>query len=102
MTRIDASTVARLASLARVGLPPERVPQLVAELNGILEHMDVLSAADVASGAAAEQSVEGMALRPDLPVGRAGSNTLAQIAPESRDGFVLVPRLSSHDDPGAA
>ena len=34
--------VRHVAALARLGIDPTRLPSLVAELNGILEHMEVL------------------------------------------------------------
>lgn len=91
-----------IASLARLGVPEEQVPALVAELNTILGHMAVLAAADVARAEPAAAAGElPLPLRedrgPQLPLAR----PLDQIAPVWRDGFFLVPRLATHEDPGA-
>ena len=40
---VSEEDVRHVATLARLGLDPERIPTLVAELNVILAHMDVLS-----------------------------------------------------------
>jgi aspartyl-tRNA(Asn)/glutamyl-tRNA(Gln) amidotransferase subunit C len=100
MSRVDTATVKRLADLARVGLPEARIPQLVAELNDILEHMDALSAVDGARATADEHVPVGMPLRPDVVRAPADITPLAAVAPQARDGFILVPRLGSHDDAG--
>ena len=100
---VSLDDVRHIATLARLGLPDDRAQSIVAELNTILEHMDVLSKVDtsgleevVGVGAA------GLPLRPDagppIPVARA----LDTIAPRTQDGFFLVPRLSTHEDPEAA
>jgi aspartyl-tRNA(Asn)/glutamyl-tRNA(Gln) amidotransferase subunit C len=100
---VSLDDVRHIASLARLGLADERAQSFVAELNTILEHMDVLSKVDtsgleevVGVGAA------GLPLRPDagppIPLAR----TLDAMAPRTQDGFFLVPRLSTHEDPEAA
>jgi aspartyl-tRNA(Asn)/glutamyl-tRNA(Gln) amidotransferase subunit C len=98
---VTQEDVRHIATLARLGIPPERVPRLVAELNGILSHMDVL--AKVATGAidaALGVGAGGMPLRADdgeqYPVARDRS----EFAPAMADGFFLVPRLASHADVG--
>ena len=96
---VTVEDVRHIAALARLGLPPERIPSLVAELNRILEHMDVLAAVP----SRPEQRVTGvsaggMPLRqdagPQIPLARARED----FAPAMRDGFFLVPRLASHED----
>jgi aspartyl-tRNA(Asn)/glutamyl-tRNA(Gln) amidotransferase subunit C len=100
---VTIEDVRHIASLARLGLSDERAASLVAELNTILEHMDVLSRVntdgiDEAIGAGAI----GTLLRPDdgppIPLVRA----IDQFAPRTADGFFLVPRLATHADAGAA
>ncbi len=95
---VTVDDVRHIAGLARLGLEPERIPSLVAELNRILEHMDVLRAVP----SRPDQRVTGisgggMPLRedigPQLPLAR----TRDEIAPSIRDGFFLVPRLSTHE-----
>jgi aspartyl-tRNA(Asn)/glutamyl-tRNA(Gln) amidotransferase subunit C len=97
---VGESDVRHVAALARVGLDEARVQQLVHELNGILEHMDVLARVDTSQTTpfVAEQ-LEAMPLRSD-EVGTSTSLSipLEQVAPEMRDGFFLVPRLATHED----
>jgi len=85
--------------LARLGLSDDRAAKLMAELNTILVHMDALSKADT-SGLEETAAIghTGMWLRPDqgpkIPLERPPES----FAPEMRDGFLLVPRLSTHED----
>lgn len=92
-----------VASLARLAIADEDIPRLVDELNGILRHMDVLARVKTEGIAAAEGvGDEAMPLRvdggPPYPLARAP----VQFAPAMRDGFFLVPRLSTHDDAGGS
>ena len=94
--------VRHIATLARLGLDDGRVPALVAELNGILEHMAVLSKVNTDTASAAEGvGAGGMPLRadagPQLPLAHARDS----FAPQTRDGFLLVPRLATHASTGA-
>ena len=96
---VTVDDVRHIAALARLGLPAERIPSLVAELNRILEHMDVLAAVPSRpEQRVAGVSAGGMPLRtdagPPLPLAR----LLEDFAPATRDGFFLVPRLSTHED----
>jgi aspartyl-tRNA(Asn)/glutamyl-tRNA(Gln) amidotransferase subunit C len=96
VTRED---VLHVALLARIALDEEAVERLVGQLNGILAHMDVLQKVDT-SGVTAVEGVgdAGMPLRadggPPYPLAR----TREEFAPEMRDGFLLVPRLATHED----
>jgi len=100
---VTEQDVRHVAALARLGLPPERVRSLVAELNGILEHMEVLSKVDT-TGAVAVAGIAagGMPLReesgPQLPLARSRES----FAPAVRDGFLIVPRLATHDGAAAS
>jgi aspartyl-tRNA(Asn)/glutamyl-tRNA(Gln) amidotransferase subunit C len=98
VTRDD---VAHVAELARIALDDSRVNDLVRELNGILSHMDELRKVDT-EGVEATAGVgdAGAPLRPDegppIPLDRARE----EFAPAMRDGFFIVPRLSTHEDAG--
>ena len=95
VTRDD---VVHIAALARLALPEERVPELVAQLNGILAHMDVLRKVDttgvIGTAGIGDASTP---LRPDtgpqIPLARPRE----AFAPQMRDGFFLVPRLATHE-----
>lgn len=96
---VSDDDVRHIAALARLGLEPDRIHLLAQELNGILAHMDVLGAVDTSAiDLHARAEGEGMPLRPDggsvIPLARPREG----FAPEMRDGFFLVPRLSTHED----
>jgi aspartyl-tRNA(Asn)/glutamyl-tRNA(Gln) amidotransferase subunit C len=98
---VTIDDVRHIAALARLGLTGERAASLVGELNTILAHMDVLSKVDtqgvepvvgVGAAAAPMRKDEG----PAIPLAR----PIEDFAPKTRDGFFLVPRLSTHEDAG--
>jgi aspartyl-tRNA(Asn)/glutamyl-tRNA(Gln) amidotransferase subunit C len=80
VTRDD---VLHIAELARLGIDAARADELTKELSAILSHMEVLSQVDTAA----------VSTTPGVT-----SATLASIAPAMRDGFFIVPRLSTHED----
>jgi aspartyl-tRNA(Asn)/glutamyl-tRNA(Gln) amidotransferase subunit C len=96
VTRDD---VAHVAELARIALDESRVGDLVRELNGILSHMDELRNVDT-EGVEPTSGVgdAGTPLRtdegPPIPLDRPRE----KFAPAMRDGFFIVPRLSTHED----
>jgi aspartyl-tRNA(Asn)/glutamyl-tRNA(Gln) amidotransferase subunit C len=95
---VTIDDVRHIASLARLGLTPERAAKLVDEMNTILGHMDELSRVDTAG---VEEAIgvgaRGLPLRadgaPPIPLERA----IDAFAPALRDGFFIVPRLSTHE-----
>jgi aspartyl-tRNA(Asn)/glutamyl-tRNA(Gln) amidotransferase subunit C len=96
---VSEKDVLHVASLARLAIDPARLPSLVKELNGILKHMEELSA--VETGAPVVDGAAPTPLRSDsdgesvpLAIPREG------FAPLMRDGFFLVPRLATHEDQG--
>ena len=96
VTRED---VLHVASLARLALDEAAVPRLVDELNGILMHMEVLQKVDTAGVVAAEGVGDaGMPLRVDGGLPYPLAHPRESFAPEMRDAFFLVPRLSTHED----
>ena len=107
VTRDD---VVHIADLARLRLDEGQVPALVAQLNGILDHVQVIARVPtVGVQGAAGVGDAGLPLRTD-----AGPPILLERPPEAlaprlpdgsrawRDGFFLVPRLSTHEDPAEA
>lgn len=94
---VTPADVRHIAELARLGLDDARIPSLVAELNGILAHMELLSAADTTGAPAAEGvSAGGTPLRPDSGPPLAMRVAVQAFAPEMSDGLILVPRLATH------
>jgi aspartyl-tRNA(Asn)/glutamyl-tRNA(Gln) amidotransferase subunit C len=99
---VTLDDVRHIASLARLGLTDDRAAALVAELNTILAHMDVLSKVDTSRLDEVDVGPIGLPLRddvgPPLPLERSRD----AFAPAMRDGFFLVPRLSTHEDTEAS
>jgi aspartyl-tRNA(Asn)/glutamyl-tRNA(Gln) amidotransferase subunit C len=84
--------------LARLGLDPSRARTLVAELNTILGHMDVLSKVDTAGvEATVGVGAAGTPLRSDTGTPPGLARSPEAFAPAMRDGFFVVPRLSTHE-----
>jgi aspartyl-tRNA(Asn)/glutamyl-tRNA(Gln) amidotransferase subunit C len=97
VTRDD---VLHIAELARLGVDPVRADALTKELSAILSHMEVLSQVDTSSvPTTAGVGAGGTPLRPDVTEPPIMFGTLASIAPAMRDGFFIVPRLATHEDP---
>jgi aspartyl-tRNA(Asn)/glutamyl-tRNA(Gln) amidotransferase subunit C len=100
---VSEADVRHVATLARLGLDAAHIPTLVAELNGILAHMDVLSKVDTSAvGPVTGVGAAGTPLRVDggnqIPLARPRE----AFAPAMREGLLLVPRLSTHEDPESA
>jgi aspartyl-tRNA(Asn)/glutamyl-tRNA(Gln) amidotransferase subunit C len=97
VTRED---VLHIADLARLGVDETRAEELTKELTSILGHMEVLSQVDTAHVALTAGVGEGgTPLRPDERVTPLMEAALETIAPSMRDGFFIVPRLATHEDP---
>ena len=96
VTRDD---VMHIATLARLAIEDERVPELVAQLNTILEHMDVLRQVNT-EGVIPTAGVgdAGLPLRPDKGPPLPLATPREAFAPAMKDGFFLVPRLATHED----
>lgn len=93
--------VLHVAQLARLAIDDARLPALVAELNGILQHMDALQQASIPEEVD-ERGVTGMPLRDDATPPVSLQRAREAFAPATRDGFFLVPRLATHGDAGAS
>ena len=97
VTRDD---VLHIAELARLGVDEARADALTRELSAILAHMEVLSQVNTASvPTTASTGATGSPLRPDVGVPPLMQGTLESFAPLMRDGFFIVPRLATHEDP---
>jgi aspartyl-tRNA(Asn)/glutamyl-tRNA(Gln) amidotransferase subunit C len=97
---VTIDDVRHIAALARLGLTPERAAKLMVEMNTILGHMDALSKVDTTGvQEAIGVGARGLPVRADggapIPLAR----SLDAFAPAMRDGFFLVPRLSTHETP---
>jgi aspartyl-tRNA(Asn)/glutamyl-tRNA(Gln) amidotransferase subunit C len=99
---VTIDDVRHIASLARLGVSDDRARALVAELNTILEHMAVLSGVETAGiEPPTAIGVDAAPLRADAGPSVPLQRPIGAFAPKERDGFFLVPRLSTHEDDDA-
>ncbi|GAM99753.1 aspartyl-tRNA(Asn) amidotransferase subunit C [alpha proteobacterium U9-1i] len=92
---IDEKTVRKVAKLARLALPEERVAPMAAELNGIMAWIEQLNEVDVDGVTPMTSAVEGMRLpmREDVVNDGADPDRVLKNAPKSEDGFFVVPKV---------
>lgn len=93
---VTEQDVRHVAALARLGLDDARVPALVAELNGILIHMDALQRVKTDGAPVTGVGAGGMPLREDGGPQYPLDHPRTQFAPAMRGGFFVVPRLATH------
>ncbi len=98
---VTNNDVLHVAQLARLTIDEERLPTLVNELNGILQHIDALQQASLPDDVS-ERTVAGMPLRADDLPPVTLQRARESFAPATRDGFFLVPRLATHGDAGTS
>ncbi|HEY5088201.1 MAG TPA: Asp-tRNA(Asn)/Glu-tRNA(Gln) amidotransferase subunit GatC [Gemmatimonadaceae bacterium] len=96
---VTEADVRKIADLARLSLAGQDVPAVTAQLNSILSHMDALAVVDTSSvQAVGGIGADGAPLRGDSVSPHPMNATAAALAPLSRDGFILVPRLATHEE----
>jgi aspartyl-tRNA(Asn)/glutamyl-tRNA(Gln) amidotransferase subunit C len=91
---VDATTVRRIAHLARIAVADAEVEHLRGELNAILAFVEQLSEVDVA-GIEPMTSVTPMAMkqRPDEVTDGGIPDDIVRNAPVRQDHFFVVPRV---------
>ena len=91
---IDAATVRKVARLARIAEPEEKLDQLAKELNGILDWIEQLNEVDV-TGIEPMTSVTPMRLKRRADVVTDGDiqKAILKNAPDAREGFFAVPKV---------
>jgi aspartyl-tRNA(Asn)/glutamyl-tRNA(Gln) amidotransferase subunit C len=95
---VSPEDVARIATLAKLQLKTEEAEEMSHQLSSILAHMDALALVDVREApAVAGVSDEAAPLRADRLEADALGRPIAEVAPEWRDGFFVVPRLAALD-----
>jgi aspartyl-tRNA(Asn)/glutamyl-tRNA(Gln) amidotransferase subunit C len=96
---VSHDDVLHVAELARLAVAPERLDALVAELNGILGHMEVLSGTDTRMVEQAEFApTASTPTRADSSGPIPLHSPVSSFAVSMKDGFILVPRLATHED----
>jgi aspartyl-tRNA(Asn)/glutamyl-tRNA(Gln) amidotransferase subunit C len=91
---IDAATVRKVARLARIAEPEERIEALAQELNGIMTWIEQLAEVDT-DGVEPMTSVVGAGapLREDVVTMGGDVEAITANAPKSTGGFFVVPKV---------
>ncbi|MFT0877292.1 MULTISPECIES: Asp-tRNA(Asn)/Glu-tRNA(Gln) amidotransferase subunit GatC [Rhodopseudomonas] len=91
---VDASTVRRIAHLARIAVTDDEVPHLQGELNAMLAFVEQLSEVDV-DGVEPMTSVTPMQMKKRADVVNDGeiADQVVANAPSTEDHFFLVPKV---------
>jgi aspartyl-tRNA(Asn)/glutamyl-tRNA(Gln) amidotransferase subunit C len=91
---VDASTVRRIARLARIAVAEDEVEHLQGELNAMLAFVEQLSEVNV-DGVEPMTSVTPMAMKMRVDEVTDGGDAQAVLAnaPQSDDGFYMVPKV---------
>jgi aspartyl-tRNA(Asn)/glutamyl-tRNA(Gln) amidotransferase subunit C len=91
---IDAATVRKVAHLARIKTPDDRLEPLAAELNGILSWIEQLAEVDVDGVEPMTSNVaQALRLREDAVTDGGKVADIMANAPRSADGFFVVPKV---------
>ena len=91
---VDASTVRRIAHLARIAVADEEVEHLRGEINAILAFVEQLSEVDV-TGVEPMTSVTPMAMkkRADVVTDGGDADAVLQNAPAREGNYFVVPKV---------
>lgn len=95
MERVDEETVRRVAARAGLAPAPEDRARYARELGEILSHVRRLPPREGEPDAGEAAPAPSPDLRPDVPGPDAMSRPPADLAPDWRDGFFVVPRPAS-------
>ena len=91
---IDAATVRKVAHLARIKTPEDRLEPLAQELNGILQWIEQLNEVDVDGVEPMTSNVaQPLRLREDVVTDGGKIDAVLSTAPKSADGFFVVPKV---------
>ena len=91
---IDRETARKVAKLARIAVPDDRLDALASEFNAILGFIEQLGEVDV-DGVEPMVSVTPMRLvrRPDVVTEGGQAGAILANAPLAREGFFAVPKV---------
>jgi len=95
---VDKETVRKVAKLARIAIPEERLEPLTEELNGILKWIEQLNEVDVAGVDPMTSTVDvKLPMREDVlqegPTGGGQADNVVANAPKTEDHFFIVPKV---------
>ena len=91
---VDATTVRRIAHLARVAVADDEIEHLRGEINAILAFVEQLSEVDV-TGIEPMTSVTPMTMkkRPDVVTDGGDADAVLRNAPATENNYFLVPKV---------
>ena len=91
---VDSATVRHIARLARLAIGDSESADIGADLGRVLELADALAGIDVGGvEPMAHPHAQVLAWRADAVTESDRADTLLALAPESRGGFYLVPKV---------
>ncbi|WP_309645731.1 Asp-tRNA(Asn)/Glu-tRNA(Gln) amidotransferase subunit GatC [Phenylobacterium sp.] len=91
---IDAATVRKVARLARIAEPEEKLEALASELNGIMTWIEQLAEVDTDGVEPMTSAVHMPApMREDVVTEGGDAAKVLSNAPKSVDGFFVVPKV---------
>lgn len=91
---VDRKTVQKIAHLARIALPEEKVGHMTDELNGILEWVEQLSEVDTEKTEPMTSAVAAkLHWREDKVTDGDKADDIMKNAPEAEYGFFTVPKV---------
>jgi aspartyl-tRNA(Asn)/glutamyl-tRNA(Gln) amidotransferase subunit C len=97
---IDRDEVRRIANLARLEIPEDAIARVAAQLSSVLDFAATLNELDLEGCEPAQMAPEGASERDDVPGARTfDAGTATAGAPESEDGFFLVPPVVENLEP---
>lgn len=92
--KITKEQVMQVAHLARLEVDEADMERISGQIANILEYIDTLGKADTDG---VEPSFQGIdldtAFREDIPAGHVGVDNAMMNAPESEDGYFIVPKV---------
>ena len=91
---IDAATVRKVARLARIAEPEDRLEGLARELNGIMAWIEQLAEVDTDGVEPMTSAVEqALPMRDDVVTEGGDASKVLANAPKSARGFFVVPKV---------
>jgi aspartyl-tRNA(Asn)/glutamyl-tRNA(Gln) amidotransferase subunit C len=91
---IDAATVRKVARLARIAVPEERLDPMAKELSGILQWIEQLAEVDTDGVEPMTSAVAAtLPMREDVVTDGGDASKVLSNAPRAVDGFYVVPKV---------
>ncbi len=91
---VDKETVRKVARLARIAVPEEKLEPMAEELNGILNWIEQLNEVDIEDVEAMTTPVKmAMPMRDDVVTDGDIRDKVLANAPKTEDGFFVVPKV---------